>query len=150
MGKITALLEQARQRGKQTNALYSGALLPNEAYQVSQLAPGAKLVDVRSKAELDFVGRIPGAIEIEWATYPGMKANPNFLASLEQQVDKESLVMFICRSGARSHNAAVLAEKAGYSEVYNVLEGFEGEKNSEEHRNSVNGWKAKGLPWQQS
>ncbi len=150
MGKITAILEQAQQRAKQNSAPYSGGLLPNEAYQIMQLAPGAKLVDVRTKAELDFVGHIPGAIEIEWATYPGMKANPNFLAALEQQVDKEALVMFICRSGARSHNAAVAAEKSGYNEVYNILEGFEGDKDTSDHRNVVNGWRAAGLPWVQS
>lgn len=150
MGKISAILEQAQQRAKQINAPYSGALLPSEANQILELAPGAKLVDVRTKAELDFVGRIPKAVEIEWATYPGMQSNPHFLASLEQQVDKEALVMFICRSGARSHNAAIVAEKAGYSEVYNILEGFEGDKDVKGHRNSVNGWRASVLPWLQS
>lgn len=150
MGKITAILEQAQQRAKQINAPYSGALLPDEAYQILQLAPGAKIIDVRSKAELDFVGRIPNAVEIEWATYPGMKPNPNFLAALEQQVDKEALVMFICRTGGRSHQAALVAEQNGYSEVYNVLEGFEGDKNAAEQRNSVNGWRAHKLPWVQS
>lgn len=150
MGKISAILEQAQQRGKQVNAPYSGAMQPAEAHEIFKSAPGAKLVDVRSKAELDFVGRIPGAIEIEWATYPGMKANLNFLAALEQQVDKEALVMFICRSGARSHNAAVAAEQAGYNEVYNVLEGFEGDKDAAGHRNALNGWRAANLPWTQS
>ena len=125
-------------------------MLPQEANQILQLAPGAKLVDVRSKAEFDFVGRIPGAIEIEWATYPGMQPNPNFMASLEQQVDKEALVMFICRTGGRSHNAAVAAATAGYNESYNVLEGFEGDKNAKNQRNSVNGWRAANLPWEQS
>ena len=150
MGTISAILEQSQQRAKQINAPYSGALLPSEANQILQLAPGAKIVDVRSHAELEFVGRIPNAVEIEWATYPGMKVNPHFLASLEQQVDKESLVMFICRSGARSHNAAVAAEKLGYNEVYNILEGFEGDKDKSEHRNKLNGWRANGLPWKQS
>jgi rhodanese-related sulfurtransferase len=150
MGKISSILEQARQRAKQANASYSGALLPAEANEILELAPGAKLVDVRSKAELDWVGRIPKAVEIEWATYPGMKPNSNFLAALEQQVDKEALVMFICRSGARSQNAAVTAEQAGYNEVYNILEGFEGDKDANEHRNSRNGWRVSGLPWVQS
>ena len=150
MGKISAILEQAQQRAKQTNAPYSGALLPKEAYEILQLAPGAKLVDVRTKAELDFVGHIPNAVEIEWATYPGMKPNPHFLAALEQQVDKEALVMFICRSGARSHHAAVSAEQAGYNEIYNILEGFEGDKDMKEHRNKLNGWRASELPWVQS
>ncbi len=150
MGKITSILEQAQQRAKQINAPYSGSLLPEEAYQILQLAPGAKIIDVRSKAEWDFVGRIANAVEIEWATYPGMKPNPNFLAALEQQVDKEALVMFICRTGGRSHQAAMAAEAAGYNEVYNVLEGFEGDKNAQEHRNSLTGWRAHQLPWLQS
>jgi len=150
MGRISVILESARLRGKQDGALYSGALLPEEASQLLQAAPGCKLVDVRSKAELDFVGRVPGAVEIEWATYPGMQANPHFLASLEQQVDKEALVMFLCRSGARSHNAALTAAKAGYSEAYNILEGFEGDKDTHGQRNTLNGWRAAKLPWTQS
>ncbi|MEI7841552.1 MAG: rhodanese-like domain-containing protein [Gallionellaceae bacterium] len=150
MGKISAILEQAQARAKQNNLLYSGGLLPAEAQQILQLAPGAKLVDVRSKAELDFVGRVPGAIEIEWASYPGMVLNPNFMAALTQQVDKEALVMFLCRSGVRSHGAAVAAEQAGYSEVYNVLEGFEGDRDANKHRNTVGGWRAAKLPWEQS
>lgn len=150
MGQITATLEKAQQRGKESGLPYSGALLPEEANLLLKSAPGAKLVDVRSKAECDWVGRIPGAIEIEWATYPGMQPNPHFLASLQQQVDKEALVMFICRSGARSHQAAMVAAQAGYSESYNVLEGFEGDRDNNGHRNVQNGWKVANLPWQQS
>jgi len=150
MGKISAILEQAQARGKQGNLPYSGALLPAEAHQLLLLAPGAKLVDVRSKAELDFTGRVPSAVEIEWASYPGMVLNPNFMAALTQQVDKEALVMFLCRSGTRSHGAAIAAEQAGYNEVYNVLEGFEGDKDANKHRNTVGGWRAAKLPWEQS
>ncbi len=150
MGQISAILAQAQARAKQNNLLYSGAIMPTEAYQILQLAPGAKIVDVRSKAELDFVGRVPGAIEIEWASYPGMVLNPNFMAALQQQVDKEALVMFLCRSGARSHSAAIAAEQAGYNEVYNILEGFEGDKDANKHRNSTGGWRAAKLPWEQS
>ncbi len=126
MSKITAILKTAQQRAKEMKLPYEGALLPDEAYEILQSAPGAKLVDVRTRAELDWVGRIPDTEAIEWVTYPGMKPNPNFVAQLEQAVDKESLVMFICRSGARSHNAAVAATQAGYTDSYNVLEGFEG------------------------
>lgn len=150
MGQISEILSRAQQRSKEMNLSYAGALLPDEAYQLSQLAPGAKLVDVRSRAEFDFVGAIPDALQIEWACYPGMRNNPNFMAELEQQVDKEALVMFICRSGARSHNAAVAATKAGYTECYNVLEGFEGDLDNEGHRNVLNGWRACGLPWEQT
>lgn len=150
MGKITAILESAQQRAKELNLPYEGALYPAEAYEILQSAPGAKLVDVRSRAELDWVGRVPDAVEIEWASYPGMKTNPHFIAQLEQQVEKEALVLFICRSGARSNAAATAATQAGYTDSYNVLEGFEGEKNPDEHRNTLGGWRAAGLPWQQS
>ncbi len=150
MGKITEILNVAQQRAKELNLPYEGALTPEEAYKILQSAPGAKLVDVRTRAEQDWVGRVPGAVEIEWATYPGMKQNPNFLAGLEQQVSKEALVMFLCRSGHRSHGAATAATQAGYANCFNILEGFEGDKNPDNHRNALNGWRAKNLPWEQS
>lgn|SRR5487761_2106336 len=150
MGKITAILEAAQQRAKQANLPYQGALTPSEAFQLLQSAPGAKLVDVRTRAELDWVGRIADAVEIEWMTYPGMKANPHFLAHLEQQVEKEALVLFICRSGGRSHAAAVAATQLGFTTCYNVLEGFEGDPNADKRRNTKEGWRVAGLPWQQS
>ncbi len=150
MGKITAILQAAQQRAKEMNLSYEGALYPAEAYEILQSAPGAKLVDVRSRAELDWVGRMPGAVEIELAAYPGMKANPHFIAQLEQQVEKEALVMFICRSGVRSHHAAALSTQSGYGDCYNVLEGFEGDMDGKRHRSTVSGWRAAGLPWQQS
>jgi len=128
---------------------YSGALLPAEAWQVWQSAPGAKLVDVRTRAERDWVGRVPGATEIELLTYPGSRPNPQFVAELEQQVDREALTMFLCRSGGRSHNAAMLAMQAGYTECYNVLEGFEGDRDAAGHRGTVGGWRVAGLPWVQ-
>jgi rhodanese-related sulfurtransferase len=150
MGKITEILNAAQQRAKELNLPYEGALTPEEAYELMQSAPGAKLVDVRSRAEIDWVGRVPGAVEIEWATYPGMKQNPNFMAALNQQVDKEALVMFLCRSAHRSHGAAMIATQAGYTNCYNILEGFEGDKNPVNQRNSLNGWRVNGLPWEQS
>ncbi|MDO8206931.1 MAG: rhodanese-like domain-containing protein [Gallionella sp.] len=150
MGNITAILQAGQQRAKDKNLPYEGALYPDEAYEILQSAPGARLVDVRCRAELDWVGRIPAAAEIEWMSYPGMKPNPNFIASLEQQVDKEALLLFICRSGARSNAAAIAATAAGYRDCYNVLEGFEGDKDVSEHRNTVDGWRVAGLPWVQS
>lgn len=147
---ITALLETAQQRARQAQLPYQGALTPKEAQQLLQVAPGVKIVDVRTRAELDWVGRISGAVEIEWMTYPGMQANPHFLAQLNQQVEKESLVLFICRSGGRSHAAAAAATQAGYTTCYNVLEGFEGDLSEAKHRNVSGGWRAAGLPWTQS
>ena len=58
--------------------------------------------------------------------------------------------MFMCRSGARSHAAAAAAKQLGYTEAYNVLEGFEGDKDPLGHRNTVGGWRKAGLPWVQS
>lgn len=150
MGKITAILQAAQQRAKDLGLAYEGALYPDEAYQILQSAPGAKLVDVRSRAELDWVGHVENSVNIEWATYPGMRPNPHFLTQLEQQVDKEALVIFLCRSGARSHHAATAATQLGYNDCYNVLEGFEGDMNADKQRNIIGGWRAAGLPWEQS
>lgn len=150
MGKITEILGIAQQRAKDLNLPYQGALKPEEAYELMRSAPGAKLVDVRTRAEIDWVGRVPGAVEVEWAMYPGFKQNPNFMTALEQQVDKEALVMFLCRNAHRSHAAAMAATQAGYTDCYNVLEGFEGDKSPRKQRNVLNGWKLAGLPWEQS
>jgi len=150
MGKITAILQAAQQRAIELSLPYEGTLYPDEAYEILQSAPGAKLVDVRSRAELDWVGGVANSVNIEWANYPGMKPNPHFLTQLEQQVDKESLVIFLCRSGVRSHHAAAAATKAGYSDCYNVLEGFEGNMDDDKHRNTIGGWRVAGLPWEQS
>ncbi|GAB4126219.1 MAG: rhodanese-like domain-containing protein [Sideroxydans sp.] len=150
MGMITEILSRAQARAKDANLPYEGALTPQEAYTIWQSAPGARLVDVRTRAECDWVGRVPGAVEIEWMTYPGMKPNPDFLAALQQQVDKESLVLFLCRTGQRSHAAAALATQYGYPDCYNILEGFEGDKNGSNQRNILNGWRAAGLPWEQN
>jgi rhodanese-related sulfurtransferase len=143
-------LQKARERGKQMGLPYEGAVTPAEAYELTRADPTARLVDVRSRAELDWVGRIPGAVEVELLTYPGSRPNPDFVRELEQKVDKESKVLFICRSGARSHNAATLATQAGYAEAFNVLEGFEGDKDTKGHRSTKGGWRFAGLPWTQS
>lgn len=150
MGKLTDILNLAHDRARQLQLPYEGALTPAEAHAALQLAPGSKIVDVRTRAELDWVGRIPGAVEIEWNSWPGNQPNPNFSAQLKHQVDPEALVMFICRSGARSHAAAVAANGAGYSACYNVLEGFEGDKDVNNHRGNIGGWRNAELPWSQS
>lgn len=144
------ILKRARERARQLGLPYSGAVTPAEAHELWRNAPGAKLVDVRTRAERDYVGRIPGAVEIEILTYPGNRPNPAFISELESKVDKSGPVLFICRSGGRSHNAALLATQAGYGDAYNVLEGFEGDRDAQGHRNTVGGWRAAGLPWMQS
>ena len=150
MATISEILNKAAERGKELNLPYGGALLPQEAYVLMQKAPGAILVDVRTQAEWNYVGRIPESVQIEWQTYPGSQPNPNFLNELEAQADKQAVVMFLCRSGARSHAAAAVAAQAGFSHSYNVLQGFEGDKDASGHRNSLGGWRVAGLPWVQS
>jgi rhodanese-related sulfurtransferase len=149
MDDISEILNKAHQRALDMNLPYAGALLPTESYVLMQQVPEAKLVDVRTRAEWDFVGRIPGSILIEWQTYPNSHANPRFLDELSAQIDKDAIIMFLCRSGARSHAAASAATRIGYERSYNVLEGFEGDKDAHGHRASVGGWQFAGLPWVQ-
>lgn len=150
METITVILKKAQQRAQELGLPYKGALLPMEAYRIMQENSQAQLVDVRSHAELDWVGRIPGAREIELRGYPGMQPNPSFLEQLNEQIDKKLPVLFICRSGARSNQAAAMATEADFAECYNILEGFEGDKDEQGHRGNTGGWKAAGLPWEQS
>lgn len=150
MGKLSAILELAQQRAREIGLPYEGALTPREAHEIWQLAPGAKLVDCRTRAEWDFVGRIPGAVEIEWQFYPGYGRNPYFIEQLRHQISTESLLMFICRSGTRSSYAAAAATEAGFPDCYNVLEGFQGDKDVNGQRDRVGGWRFAGLPWSQT
>ena len=130
---------------------YSGAFTPTEAKNFLDSSKGAVLVDVRTNAELNYVGRIPDSIEIEWLDFPGMKVNTEFFKELEKAgVTKDQPVLFICRSGVRSHNAALAAQAEGFHQVYNVIEGFEGDPDENSQRNKVNGWRYHGLPWYQA
>ena len=138
----------AAERARKLGLPYAGALLPAEAHRLMQA--GARLVDVRTKPELLYVGSIPGALAIEWQTYPGSRPNPEFIGELAAVTKKDEPVMFICRSGVRSHGAAEAALRAGWRETYNVLEGFEGDKDDQQRRNTVGGWRKAGLPWVQS
>jgi rhodanese-related sulfurtransferase len=127
---------------------YAGALLPAEAHALLQQIPAARLVDVRTQAEWEYVGHVPGTVLVEWNTYPTAQRNPDFLNELQTQVTGTGApVMFLCRSGGRSHQAAQVAAQAGYPNVYNILEGFEGDKDASGHRNTVGGWRFAGLPW---
>lgn len=151
MGRITELLDIAHQRSQSNAWPFAGALLPYEAYELLQIAPGSRLIDVRSHAELELNGIIPGALHVEWQSWPGWVHNPHFLTQLSQATDAESLLIFIDRSGERSHRAAAACTNAGRGSCYDVLEGLEGDLNKATgHRNELNGWKQRGLPWTQS
>jgi len=138
----------AGERARQMGLPYAGAVTPEEAFALMQA--GAALVDVRTRAEVYWVGRVPGSVFVEWNSYPGGQRNQDFLGELAVVADKDEPVLFLCRSGHRSHYAAMLATQAGWRECYNILEGFEGDKDPGQHRSSVNGWKLAGLPWIQS
>ncbi len=152
MSKETDILETARQRAVAGKFPYAGAVTPQEAHALLQADSGVKLVDVRTIAERDWVGRValPESQHhaVQWNLYPGGTQNPDFLAQLAQVAGKEDCLLFLCRSGVRSRSAARLATENGYSECYDILEGFEGDKDGEGHRKTVSGWCKAGLPWQ--
>jgi rhodanese-related sulfurtransferase len=150
MSRLDDILAAANKRASDQNLPYAGALTPKEAAELLQLNDAARLVDVRTAAELDWVGRVPGAIGVEWQRYPGSIPNTGFVEDLQRSIGGASPVLFMCRSGARSSAAAKAATEAGISPCFNVLEGFEGDKNAEGHRGGINGWRFHGLPWVQS
>ncbi|MEY4592309.1 MAG: hypothetical protein RIR18_1204 [Pseudomonadota bacterium] len=146
--RINQILANASARAKETQASYFGDLTPAEAWEFLQASKNAVLVDVRTGAEQDFVGRILGVAEIPLRTYPGMVINPDFVAQVKAVVRPDQVVMLLCRSGVRSVAAAQQLTDEGYSRAINILEGFEGDKNELGQRR-VNGWKMAGLPWSQ-
>jgi rhodanese-related sulfurtransferase len=87
---------------------------------------------------------------IEWRRLGDTKPNASFLSHLHGNVDPGDAVLFLCRSGVRSHHAAETAARAGFGRAYNVLEGFEGDLDVERHRGATGGWRFHGLPWIQS
>lgn len=136
---------------------YAGDVDPRDAYDAIKSDPSAVLVDVRTEAELVYVGTPDLSsierplITVEWVRYPHGRRNTEFLADLAAHgVQPDQPVYFLCRSGIRSRFAAELATAAGYSEAYNVANGFEGPIDDGGHRGTVKGWKADGLPWRQA
>ena len=108
----------------------------------------AVLVDVRTNAELAWVGYVPGAPVVAWKHWPGMVANPHFDAQIKAAVPAGKKVLLLCRSGIRSIAAAQRATELGL-QAYNILEGFEGDPDADGQRGHRGGWRFHGLPWQQ-
>lgn len=118
------------------------------------------LIDVRTRAEWTFVG-LPDlatlkkrALTVEWQTFPDNRVDPEFVEKLSGLLDgagvkKNAELFFICRSGARSRQAAAAMADAGYERCRNVEDGFEGPLDPTQKRGQVAGWKAAGLPWRQ-
>lgn len=124
---------------------------------------GAALIDVRTRPEWTFVGLPDLAsvgsepILVEWKSWPAMAPNDGFvgdvLAALGDPPPAQAL--FLCRSGARSQDAARMVQSALQARgadvrCCNVAEGFEGDLGPDGRRGALNGWKARGLPWRQS
>lgn len=143
---VAAIVERAQQRARERGISYRGLLTPEEAWALVQDDPLAKLVDIRTSEELTLIGRVPGALEIQWKLYPDWRLNPDFLLEVKAQLAPTDRVLLLCRSGVRSREAAEFLTRHGYRNCFNVLEGFEGDKNAASQR-IVAGWKARGLPW---
>ena len=126
-------------------------LLPKETWALIQQRPDTMFVDVRMEIESLYVGRPPGVHTIAWYEYPDLHPDPaTFVAAVERETqDKTQPVVLICRSGKRTVDAALALEAAGFTDVINVLHGFEGDLDAHFHRSTVNGWRCDGLPWEQ-
>lgn len=141
------LFDLAQVRRAELGLDYAGAVTPPEAWVLFQQR-AAVLIDVRTTAEYKFVGFVPGSENIEWH---GRDEVPlaKFLEELSDTVARDKPVLLLCRSAVRSHAAASAAAAAGFTRVYNVLEGFEGQHDTRRQRGHVNGWRHAGLPWMQ-
>jgi rhodanese-related sulfurtransferase len=144
----SALAAAARHPSPETPG-YAGDVAPGEAWQLVQSGQ-ATLVDVRTAEELHWVGHIPGALHIEWASGRQQVRNERFLEQLAALVPPDRQVLFLCRSGVRSVSAAKSATGAGYRSAWNILQGFEGPADAQKQRGRIGGWRSAGLPWQQS
>ncbi len=126
---------------------YAGDISPQQAFEWWQRGE-AVLVDIRSDAEREWVGFVPGALAVAWKQWPGMLMNSNFDPALLAAVSPDKKVLLLCRSGVRSIAAARRATELGLK-AYNILEGFEGNANEDGQRGHKGGWRYHGLPWRQ-
>jgi rhodanese-related sulfurtransferase len=144
-------LASAREYAKKASLPYEGAVTPQEAFALLQDDTSVKLVDVRTQAERDWVGKVilpePQHLAVQWSLYPGGAPNPEFIQQLEQHAHRTDILLFLCRSGVRSRYAAQLATEHGFAHCFDILEGFEGDRDAQGHRKSIGGWCLRGLPW---
>ncbi|HEY1092647.1 MAG TPA: rhodanese-like domain-containing protein [Burkholderiaceae bacterium] len=127
-------------------------LLPTQAHEYLSERPEALFLDVRMELEYLYVGHPPGVIHISWYEYPEMQADPAaFVAQVRREANDDLTrpLVLICRSGARTVSAGEALEAAGFSEVVNVVHGFEGDLDENFQRGRKNGWRHDGLPWEQ-
>lgn len=145
---VEEIFNEAKQFAQQHDLNFTGSLSPKQAWKLVESAD-VVLVDVRTNEERKFVGYISESVHIAWATGTAFNRNPRFLKELENKVGKDKTILLLCRSGKRSALAAEAAFNAGFQNIYNILEGFEGDLNKNNQRNQINGWKTHQLPWVQ-
>ncbi|SEA73100.1 rhodanese-like domain-containing protein [Variovorax sp. YR216] len=134
--------------GVRPAAGYAGDVTPEQAAQWITSGEGV-LVDVRTDAEREWVGYVPGAVGLAWKQWPGMALNGSFDEGVRASVPAGKKALMLCRSGVRSIAAARRATELGI-EAYNILEGFEGDADEQGHRGRKGGWRLRGLPWKQN
>jgi len=140
------ILQKARQRAAEEGLPYAGSVTPQDAWALFTSGE-AILVDVRTAEERKFVGHVPETRHVAWMTGLSLSRNPRFAKELEAKAAKDDVVLLLCRSGKRSAAAAEAAHKAGFKNVFNILEGFEGDLDEQQRRGAFNGWRNAGLPW---
>jgi rhodanese-related sulfurtransferase len=146
---IQFLLARGRERGRTAGIPYAGQVTPREAWRL-HLSGAARLVDVRTRAEWEYVGHVEEVPLLEWRAHGAAAPDPAFVDKLAARFGRDAPLMLLCRSGVRSHHAATAAALAGFTRVYNVLEGFEGDQDEDGRRGTVGGWRHAGLPWTQT
>ena len=136
---------------------YAGNINPTEAWEILKADSKSILLDVRTLAEWTFVGVTDlsslkkDAVKIEWKTFPNMEINPFFIDEVINACPEKSVpILSLCRSGQRSIDASRVLTEHGFQKCYNVLEGFEGDTNTNSQRISKEGWKHRNLPWKQN
>ncbi|WP_148714501.1 rhodanese-like domain-containing protein [Chitinolyticbacter meiyuanensis] len=144
----SAVLESARAQARASQLGYAGGIQPAEAWALFS-SGAAKLIDVRTAEERKFVGHVPGSGHVAWQIGAALQPNPRFALELGKFARKTDTILLLCRSGKRSAAAAEAATRAGYTDVFNVLEGFEGDLDAGQQRGASNGWRHAGLPWVQ-
>ena len=147
-GDAQAILASAVARAARGNLTFAGAVTPLEAWAL--LTAGvATIIDVRTAEEYKYVGHVPNSPLVQWQIGASLTRNPRFSRELAGRAGKDEVILLICRSGKRSAAAAEAATRAGFTRVFNVLEGFEGEISTDGQRGGTGGWRYHGLPWVQ-
>ena len=145
---VLEILNTAKLRAEDHDWQFTGTIAPHDAWLLFQTRQ-AVIVDVRTLEERKFVGFVQQTIHIPWATGTGLNRNPHFITELEAKFAKDQIILLLCRSGKRSAAAASVAFNAGFTAIYNIDQGFEGDLNEKNQRGAFNGWRFHDLPWQQ-